>query len=192
MKVVEPIRDKKMIEKVKKILLAKSERDYCLFILGINSGLRISDLLPLSVQDVAGIISGKVIMKDRIQLKEQKTSKNKDFPLAPGVQRSLKSYLQGFENLDGLLFPSRKSCSGGQLTRQQAYRIINGAAKSAGITDQIGTHTLRKTFAYHAIKQGASLVALQKLLNHSSPAVTMAYAGITRDDLDDIYLSLNL
>ena len=190
MELVEPIRDRKMIEKVKKILLAKSERDYCIFVLGINSGLRISDLLPLTAQDVAEMAGKQIKIKDRIVLKEQKTGKNKDFPLAGTVKQTLKQYLQGFENLNGLLFPSRKGA--GILTRQQAYVIINQAARSAGITDKIGTHTLRKTFAYHAIKQGASIPALQKLLNHSSPAVTMAYAGITRDDLDDIYLSLDL
>lgn len=76
--------------------------------------------------------------------------------------------------------------------RQQAYRAINGAARAVGICERIGTHTLRKTFAYHAYKQGTDITRIQKLLNHSAPSVTLAYIGITREELDNVYLSLNL
>ncbi len=61
-----------------------------------------------------------------------------------------------------------------------------------GIKDRIGTHTLRKTFGYHAYKMGMDLSVIQKLLNHASPSITLSYIGITRDDLDNVYLSLNL
>ena len=61
-----------------------------------------------------------------------------------------------------------------------------------GITDSIGTHTLRKTFGYWAFKSGVDITRIQKLLNHSSPGVTLAYIGITQDELDDVYLNLNL
>ena len=74
---VQPIRDRKQIESMKKVLKANSLRDYCLFTLGINSGLRISDLLKLKVADV---MDGKKV-KDRITIREQKTNKSKDFPL---------------------------------------------------------------------------------------------------------------
>jgi len=57
-----------------------------------------------------------------------------------------------------------------------------------GITEAIGTHTLRKTFGYWAYKDGKDLSLIQKLLNHASPAVTLAYIGITQDELDDVYL----
>lgn len=61
-----------------------------------------------------------------------------------------------------------------------------------GITDQIGTHTLRKTFGYWVYKEGKDITLIQKLLNHASPSITLAYIGITQDELDDVYLSLNL
>lgn len=186
MEFVQPIRDRKILEKVKKSLMAKSRRDYCLFVLGINSGLRISNLLPLKVEDI--MEAGKI--KDRLQLREQKTNKSKDFPLSKSVQKALKDYLAQ-SNLSGTLFPSRKG-DNKPLTRQQAYRIINDAARAAGITDKIGTHTIRKTFAYHAIKGGNSIITVQKLLNHSSPGITLAYAGLTQDDMDAVYLSLDL
>jgi integrase len=79
MEFVQPIRDKKILDTMKKILRASNLRDYNLFILGINSGLRISDLLNLKVSDVCDE-KGKI--KDRIAIREKKTNKLKDFPLA--------------------------------------------------------------------------------------------------------------
>lgn len=191
MEYVEPIRDKKTIERMKKVLKADGLRNYTLFVLGINSGLRISDLLALRVSDV---LDEKGSIKDRIALRESKTSKIKNFPVGNTTKKALKEYLEEYSQstiyeLDMFLFPSRK---GGQLSRQQAYRIINDAARTVGIKDKIGTHTLRKTFGYWAYKQGVDIAHLQKLLNHSAPSVTLAYIGITQDELDDVYLNLDL
>ncbi len=187
MQIVEPIRNKKKIEDMKKVLKANNLRDYCLFVLGINSGLRISDLLNLKISDVA---EGKKI-KDRISLREQKTGKIKDFPIGATSVKALKEYLDetGYTP-DDYLFKSRKGS--GPIGREQAWRILSEAADTVGITDSIGTHTLRKTFGYWAFKSGVDITRIQKLLNHSSPGVTLAYIGITQDELDDVYLNLNL
>lgn len=189
MEYVQPIRDEKRIEAIKKVLKSSSLRDYCLFTLGINSGLRISDLLKLEIEDVIDI-KGRI--KDRITIKEQKTGKTKDFPFGATTKKALKEYLDSRTDIsyNQALFASRKG--GRPITRQQAYRIINEAARAVGITDQIGTHTLRKTFGYHAYKQGADITRIQYLLNHSAPSITLRYIGITRDELDDVYLTLNL
>lgn len=187
MEFVQPIRDKKQIESMKKVLKANSLRDYALFVLGINSGLRISDLLKLKIADV---MDGKKI-HDRITLREQKTGKTKDFPLGKTAKRALQEYLLSRDHQpDEVLFPSRKGQR--SLTRQQAYNIINDAAKAVGIKEQIGTHTLRKTFGYWAYKQGVDITIIQKLLNHSAPSVTLRYIGITQDQLDGVYLALEL
>ena len=61
-----------------------------------------------------------------------------------------------------------------------------------GLKEGYGTHTLRKTFGYNAYQSGTDISILQKLFNHSAPCVTLAYIGITQDDLDDVYLNLNL
>ncbi|MFD1676865.1 tyrosine-type recombinase/integrase [Alicyclobacillus fodiniaquatilis] len=74
----------------------------------------------------------------------------------------------------------------------QAWKALNKAAKTVGIKERIGTHTLRKTFAYHAYKQGQDITLIQKLLNHSAPSVTLRYIGITQDQMDDVNLTLNL
>ena len=187
MEFVQPIRDLKKIDTIKKLLKQQNLRDYCLFVLGINSGLRISDLLKLRIYDVSE--KGKI--KDRIRLREKKTNKFKDFPLSNSTKSALKEYLKTREyNENEPLFISRKNK--GFLLRQQAYKIINDVAKSVGIKEKIGTHTLRKTFGYHAYNNGYDITLIQKLFNHSSPAVTLRYIGITQDEMDDVYLSLDL
>ena len=88
---VQPIRDKKKIDTIKKILLSKNVRDYCLFTLGINSGLRISDLLNLQIKDVIDQ-NGKI--RDRIILREKKTNKTKDFPISDVARKAITEYLK--------------------------------------------------------------------------------------------------
>ena len=187
MEFVQPIRNLKQIETIKKLLKQQNLRDYCLFVLGINSGLRISDLLKLQVIDV--IENGKI--KDRIRLREKKTNKFKDFPLSEKTKQAIKEYLKTRNYKENEpLFISRKNK--GFLLRQQAYKIINDVAKSVGIKEKIGTHTLRKTFGYHAYNNGYDMAIIQKLFNHSSPAITLRYIGITQDEIDDVYLGLDL
>lgn len=182
MELVEPIRNKKQIESLKKYLRGQNIRDYLLFVLGINSGLRISDLLKLTVEDVQG--------QDRINIREQKTGKAKDFPLSETCKKAINEYLKATNITTGALFISRKGDK--PITRVQAYRLINEGAKRVGITEPVGTHTLRKTFGYHAYQNGVDITRIQKLLNHSTPSVTLSYIGITKEELDNVYISLNL
>lgn len=187
MEFVQPIRSLKQIETIKKLLKQQSLRDYCLFVLGINSGLRISDLLKLRISDVAE--KGKV--KDRIRLRENKTKKFKDFPISDNAKSAIREYLKSRQYSENEpLFISRKNK--GFLLRQRAYKILNEVARSIGIKEKIGTHTLRKTFGYHAYNSGYDIAIIQKLFNHSSPSVTLRYIGITQDEMDDVYLSLDL
>ena len=158
MEFVQPIRDKKSLETMKKVLRSNSLRDYNLFILGINSGLRISDLLTLKVSDVYA--NGKI--KDRIVIREKKTNKLKDFPLGETSKKALKEYVVTLKPGQAL-FASGKGCK--PITRQQAYRILNYTARAIGIMDKIGTHSLRKTFVYHAFNTGVDITRIQKLLN---------------------------
>lgn len=179
---VEPIRDKKQLELMKKVLKADNMRDWLLFTIGINSGLRISDLLKLKVEDV--------INNDRITIIESKTGKPKTFPLGETSKKAVKEYLEKENLISGWLFPSRKGDK--PITRIQAYRILNDAAEEAGINENIGTHTLRKTFGYWAYKQNLDIAMIMQLLNHSSPSITKRYIGITQDEMDAVYFNLNL
>jgi len=124
MNVVQPIKLKKDIEAMKNYLKSKSLRDWALFVLGINSALRISDLLNLNVSDVIDE-NGKI--KERIFLKEQKTSKSKNFPLNDNVRYALTEYLCTIPSNQIALFASRKGSE--SITRQQSHRILSEAAK---------------------------------------------------------------
>ena len=189
MEFVQPIRNKKQLEAMKKMLKASNMRDYCMFVMGINSGLRISDLLGLTIGDVMDV-NGKV--RDRITIREQKTGKCKDFPISDSARKAISEYMRTHLNVSqsDVLFASRKGNKA--ISRQQAWKIINAAATTVGITDEIGTHTMRKTFGYHAYQSGVDISLIQKLLNHSAPSITLRYIGITQDQLDDVYLNLNL
>ncbi|MDY0257302.1 MAG: site-specific integrase [Gudongella oleilytica] len=172
-KKVQPIRDKEMIEKMKNELLKRGYRDYMLFVIGINTGLRISDILKLKVSDV----------KDRshIILNEKKTGKSKKARINEQLNRDIDGYVQGMP-LQAYLFESQRGANN-PITRVQAYRILNAAAKEIGL-DEIGTHTLRKTFGYWHYKQYKDVALLQKLFNHSSPSITLEYIGSNQDIMD--------
>ena len=169
---VQPIRDKEIIAKFKNKLLKKSYRDYMLFTVGINTGLRISDILPLKVSDVRG---------SHIIIKEKKTGKNKRFKINVPLRAELDKYTANMSD-DDYLFPSRKGDK--PISRTQAYRILNDVAEALGVPE-IGTHTLRKTFGYWHYKKFKDVVILQKIFNHSAPSVTLSYIGITADIVDD-------
>ncbi len=188
MNFVEPIRDRAKIEAIKKVL-SRNPRDLLLFTLGINSALRVSDLLSLRIDGVVGE-GGK--LQKFLEIREKKTGKLKRFEINQSVRRALRGYLRESKaRREDFLFKSREG-DNRPITRQQAHRILSSAARDVGITDRIGTHTLRKTFGYHALKAGVSLPLLQWMLNHSSQAVTLAYVGFTADDANKVIRNLNL
>ncbi|MDR2179138.1 MAG: site-specific integrase [Synergistaceae bacterium] len=185
---VQPIRDPKKIIAMRELLREENPRDEVLFILGINTALRISDLLSLTLSDVTDI-SGKI--SEEISMKEQKTGKVRSFPLNRVVRESLADWLPRLEaNLNASLFPSQKN-GGKAITRWHARRVLAAAGEAVGLKN-IGTHSLRKTFGYHAFMRWKSIELVQKLLGHSSPAITLRYIGITREEMDTVYLDLNL
>jgi integrase len=170
MELVQPIRDQKKIQEMKEAL---SPRDSFLFTLGINVGCRISDLLQLKVKDIRG--------KSHLVIEEEKTGKTKRFFLNKSLQNIIGLYTQGMDSNDWL-FPSRKGDK--PITRIQAYRVLNKAAEEVGL-DEIGTHTLRKTFGYWFYKKHKDVAMLQEMFNHSAPSITLRYIGINQDTLDE-------
>lgn len=187
MKIVQPIRETRKIEAMKKILRAGGKRNEMLFVLGINSALRISDLLSLTVSDILDE-NGKV--KEAVNLSEQKTGKNKLFPLNDAAKKVIAEYVEEARPDRGAaLFPSRKG--GKAISRIQAWEILKNAAEEVGIPN-VGTHTLRKTFGYHVYMRTNNLGLVQKLLNHRSSSETLKYIGIDQNEMDEAYLNLNL
>jgi integrase len=180
MKVVEPIRDKYMIERMKRVLKQQSERNWFLFVMGINTGLRISDLLKLRVRDVRH--------KTHIELKEEKTKKLKRFLINFELRKTIEEYTAYMEDGE-YLFPSKKT--DGPLKRIQAYKILKNAAESVGL-ENVGSHTCRKTFGYWHYQMYQDIALLQNILNHSHPSITLKYIGINQEMMDKSLESFSL
>lgn len=175
MSAVEPIRNEIDLLKLENYLRSKNYRDFVLFCTGINSGLRISDILKLNVEDVKN--------KKFIRLREQKTNKFKVFPINSKLKKIFKKYVK-YKKPTEPLFLSQNDR---RLDRISAYRIINEACKALGIKENVGTHTLRKTFGYHFYKRYKDVAILQRIFNHESPHTTLAYIGITEDEIFKSY-----
>lgn len=175
MNTVEPIRNKKIIKKIEKLLSQKSQRDLLIFAVGINCGLRISDILNLNVSDVKN--------KSYIDIIEKKTGKNKRFPINSKLKPMFEKFTKNRKEDEPLFTSVRKN----RMERTQCYRIINFVCREAGLECKIGTHTLRKTFGYHYYQKFKDIVMLQKIFNHSSPQITLRYIGIEQDTIDESY-----
>lgn len=173
MNTVEPIRDENVVLDLADYLKARNERDYVLYMFGIYSGLRISDILILRVRDVRG--------KNEVYIREKKTGKEKRFALNKELIEILDQYVQDKKDYEYLFksprYPNKP------ITRQQAYNILTDAGRAFGI-ESIGTHTLRKTFGYHMYQQTHDAVTLKEILNHSDISVTLRYIGINQDNKD--------
>lgn len=176
MNFVQPIRDEYLIEEIKDCLLSSSEkygvRNRMLFVFGINSGLRIQDILKLRVRDV---------LEDYIIMYEMKTKKKKMLKITPVLKRELKQYTTGKAGSE-YLFQSRQGYNK-PITREMAYKILRAAASEFRLVD-IGTHTMRKTWAYHLYQKTKDITLVQKMLNHSSPEYTLRYIGMDQDRMD--------
>jgi integrase len=181
MNTVEPIRDIDLINDIADFLKEKNERDYAMFMFGIYSGLRISDILKLKVADVKN--------KEFIYMHEMKTDKEKQFIIHNELKKIIKEYVEDKKDYE-YLFKSRQG-KNKHLSRFMAYRILNEAAKEFGL-DCIGTHTMRKTFGYHVYMQTHNIAALKEIFNHDSINTTMRYIGIVQETKDNVVKQLDL
>ena len=183
MNVVQQIRDYSKVQAIKANLKKRCPRDYLLFTLGINTGCRISDLLKLKVSDVKNT-NGSI--KSILEFKESKTKKNRRLFITKDAKEALQYYFNktGVFGYDEYLFTSNKSNENRPLTGVRAWQMINGWAREVGITDKIGTHTLRKTAGYMMRTRGGIAIELiSEVLGHSNVKVTNRYIGITDDEL---------
>src|SRR5690554_6796632 len=147
---------------MKDCLRDKSHRDYLLFVFGINTGIRINDLLHLRVQDVW---DGEQV-KEFIITPANGHHKETTFYLNNNVRAAIDCYLKSL-NLAGNDYLFKSKNYNKPITRQQAYRIINKAARNIGIDEKIGTHTIRKTFGYHAYRKGIAVSILTAIFGHT-------------------------
>lgn len=201
----EPIKNMDDIYKISKYLInAGRYRDNMLFIVGINFGLRVSDLRMLRFADV---INDNFTFRDNFPVFEKKTrntrkkKKNRYITVNTAVIEAITLYLQNTEDvsLSDYMFRSESNRGGFDnqpLAPQSIDRILKGVARELGLNMKVSTHTLRKTFCYHQMVMSNNdtrkLLLLQKMLNHSSPAQTLDYIGITGEEIEEAYRNLNL
>lgn len=186
MKFVQPIRDLEKINEIKEKLKSRNERDYMMFVIGIYSGLRISDILRLKVKDVKNVEFLTIVEKKTENTKKTKIEKR--IFLNSSLKRELKNYIQNKTDEEYLI----KSRNGKNkpISRTKAYLILRNIAAECGLKN-IGTHTLRKTFGYHTYERTRDVAVLMKVFNHSSQSVTLRYIGKDQDEMDKVYRNLS-
>lgn len=173
-----------------------AHRNKMLFLIGINVGLRASDLVTLKWNF---FLTEDGEFKDFYSLQPKKTKKHKKFVklyFNQVVKKAITEYIEIYpiQNMDDYLFKSRKG--NGAISERGLWGIVVDAAAEAGIDKNVGSHSLRKTFGrfvwYNAVDKSKSLVVLQTIFNHSSPAVTSRYIGLTDDEVSDVFNELNI
>ena len=185
---VNPIRDeddlrnfiyyfkKKRDRETNPVKAKRYDRNYIMVLLGINTALRFSDLRRLTVDKVK---FNQIVQRDK------KTRKENKFTLNHEIYEEVMSYIKRQDLSDtDYLFWSQKGVNK-PLSRVQGYNIIQEIAKGCKIHYQLGTHTLRKTFGYWFYKQYGDVVALQSILNHSTPTMTLIYIGMQKQQVDE-------
>lgn len=180
---VEPIKELKHIKNIKKMLKVNL-RDSLLFNMGINSGLRVQDILRLRVGEVFHLKLG-----ESISIREKKTGKENIIIINKEIKAALDSYLSSGKHLNGdFLFKSRKGRNE-PLTTFRVTRLVKLWTEAVGLKGNFGAHSLRKTWCYHQRKTfGVSWELLAKRLNHASPSITRRYLGIQDDEVEEILL----
>lgn len=184
---VEPIRDKTKMKQMYHYLSGKNDKYALIFKFGLNTGLRISDIIPLKVKDTMNV-NGE--FKDYLTLKEKKTGKVKKIKLNDTLRKVIVDYVKS-NNLpmDSYIFFSKK---GGNIGRIQAYRVLKEAADVIGI-ENFGTHSLRKTWGYWTYKMSRYNIGLiMDTFNHSSQSITLRYIGVNQDQKDELYSIVQL
>ena len=195
MNFVEPIRDRKKIAQIKNQLRGQRRyRDLLLFVVGINTALRISDLLTLRVEH---FLDDQNRIKRRFWIKELKRGKRQEIVVNKSIKETLNEYLVEYPRVvndhDHFIFYNTKDHLYKEpIKRGQAWKIITNICKQVGLSGNFGTHSLRKTWGYHARIQGVDLALIMHKLNHESIAYTKRYLGITDDELQAVAQRLNL
>lgn len=183
MTAMEPLREDEWIVAFAEKLKEDSERNYVMFMVGIYTGLRISDILPLRVADVKG--SHLVVL-------EKKTKKPKRIIMHPTLIRILKTYVADKDKKE-LLFPSREKGKSGRpkpISTRQALHILQKTAKELKYTGRVGTHTMRKTFGFRHYQQHKDVAELQIIYNHAEQHETLRYIGVMSEKIEDGIVSM--
>ena len=165
-----------------------------LFVLGINTALRISDLLRLQIGD---FLDEQRQIKRRFRIQERKRGKRHHVVINRSIREALDEYIAAYPDIDSdpehfVFFSTSTLDFASPIKRGQAWKFITSICGQVGMKGNYGTHSLRKTWGYHARMQGVDLALIMHKLNHASISQTKRYLGITDDELEAIVQRLNL
>ena len=189
----QPIKNREQLIQFRNYYLTENykPRNYALIVLGLNSALRIGDILSLRWRDVYE----KNQYRSHIIIKEQKTGKERYVALNKNAIAALELYRKSIELFydSQYIFVSQKSPFT-RISRAQAFRIVKKAAIACQLDDMnhISCHSLRKTFGYFAWKMGTPPALLMSIYNHSSYQITKRYLCIDQSEQDYVYQNLSL
>lgn len=173
-----------------------ASRNKMLFLIGINVGLRASDLIQLRW---SYFYKDDITFKESYMLQPKKTKKTGKFVkifFNQTVKKAIENYVNEYPvtNLDDYLFKSRKGSN--PITEGGLWKIIVDVAKDAGVEKNVGSHSLRKTWARNiydnAKDKSEALVMLQECLRHSDSLTTLRYIAIMDEEKKDMYESIEL
>ena len=188
----QPIRRLEDIQKLKDYFLQKNEiRNYTMVTFGLNTALRISDILNLQWKDVYNFETEEY--RHHVSIIEKKTKKYNMFVLNKNVLEALDMLKNSLIYVTPECYIMKSRCGFNKpLGRTRAFTIIKEAAEELHIEGTISCHSLRKTFGYQAWKKGVQPALLMAIYNYSSIEITKRYLSIDQDDKDEIFLNINL
>ncbi len=159
----------------------KGYRDRAMLELLYATGIRVTELISLDVNDV-NLSAGLVNCRTR--------DKVRSIPLYPAALKALKDYIE-FIRPDMIASPAERSLfvnvSGERMSRQGFWKIVKSYQQKAGIEKDITPHTLRHSFATHLLENGADLRSIQEMLGHADISSTQIYSQLVKKQLKDVY-----
>ena len=188
----QPIRDRQELQNFSTYYKDEKPnlRNYALVVLGLNTALRISDLLHLRWNDLYDF--EKLCFRDHLLIKEQKTGKRKRIAINEKAREAMEMYFNERNPAEDEFIFSKRTNPYKPLSRSQAYRIVKDDANHTTSEEAASCHSLRKTFGYFAWQEGVQPALLMDVFNHSSYAITKRYLGIEQDEKDLVYLNINI
>ncbi len=192
MSTTQPIKSPEQLTAFKNYYLQEhpNPRNHMLIIMGLNSALRISDMLNLTYGNLYNFEHRT--WRTHIVVTERKTGKTNRIYMNREIREILEQYADIEEKSPASwLFGSQLQKSK-PLSRFQAYRIVKNAAAFAGLDANVSCHSLRKTFGYHAWKQGTPPALLMSIYNHSAYGITKRYLCIDQDDKDEVFAKIKI
>ena len=179
---VEPIRDPQDIKRIRQDLRQKKNPlQFALFVVGINTGLRASELLSITAGQVRGLCAG-----DSLQIKEQKTGNLRQIILNGESVKAIEKLFKyrDYSDSDPLFLSSR----GGAIKTATLHKYVKRWTAERKIRGNFGSHTLRKTFGYQRrVTHGQSMAGVMAALGHKNPSHSFAYLCIQPDEVRSVY-----